>query len=424
MKKRIIICCDGTWNAPDKNPTNVVKLVRAIRPLDSHGVHQVVFYDQGVGTQGGVDKWIGGGFGKGVRKNILDGYRFLVHNFQPGDEIYCFGFSRGAYTARALGGMLNAVGLIGKDELSQLTDVYKYYRTHPEQRATEKYQSNYRPDVTMIGVWDTVGALGAPTPVLGRFTKRFVSFFDTKLSPYIKNAYHALAIDEQRGPFKPDLWTGQINADQTVEQVWFAGVHSDIGGGYRERGLSDIALQWMIEKSQDLGLEFDANMIGSPHFLNPDIMQPIHDSYGTGYKLLSLVGVDRFVRRLSGAPNNPPVNVSIHPSVELKREQDAKYRPANYEVLNKGLDNRIVALDEQRRKVRQQAKVVAAKIAARDSESDCELINYSALGGAMLRADCPVDVNDKVAVSSEYFAKTMGDVVWKEGDRIGVQFAH
>ncbi len=415
MKKRIIICCDGTWNEPDKNPTNVVKLVRAIAPVDRHGVHQVVFYDQGVGTHGLTDKYLGGGFGMGVKKNILDAYRFLVHNYTPGDEIFCFGFSRGAYTARALCGMLNATGLIEKSQLSQLSDVYKYYRTRPEKREAEKYQSNLRPEIKMIGVWDTVGALGAPTPILGRFTKRFISFFDTKLSPYIKNAYHALALDEQRGPFKPDLWTGSVKTGQTVEQVWFAGVHSDVGGGYREQGLSDIALTWMLTNAEELGLEFDQAMLKNAHFFKPDITTPIHNSYRTGYKLLEKLRVKKHVRNIEGDPKNPPINVSVHKSVDQKMSQDESYRPVNY-------DHAPVS-SERRKFVRQPASASNAVVGINGEETACNIVDFNSLGGARIRSDLELGEQEVIHLSSDYFAKTVGSVAWKDGKEYGIRFA-
>lgn len=423
MKKRLIICCDGTWNEPDKNPTNVVKLVRAIKPVDSAGMHQVVFYDQGVGTQGGVDKYLGGAFGKGVRRNILEAYRFLVHNYSQDDEIYCFGFSRGAYTARALVGMLNATGLIEKDELTELPEVYKYYRTHPEKRLGKKYIDNYRPKVTMIGVWDTVGALGAPTPLLGRFTKRMVSFFDTRLSPFVKNAFHALAIDEQRGPFQPDLWTGKITPNQTVEQVWFAGVHSDVGGGYRETGLSDISLKWMMEKAEQLGLEFDSNLVDNPFFLQPDVTQPIHQSYGVGYKVLSYLGSDKCVRNLQGKTDDPPINVRIHPSVQQKCKKDTLYQPENLSTFSQE-KHQPIALDDKRRHLRHKTKVQQATLETPQGATDCQVVDFSPIGGARVKGKLDVHENDSVALSSKYFAKTIGQVAWKNGEEFGVKFVN
>ncbi len=421
MKKRLIICCDGTWNEPDKNPTNVVKLVRAIKPTDSAGIHQVVFYDQGVGTLGGADRFLGGAFGKGVRRNILEAYRFLVHNYNQEDEIYCFGFSRGAYTARALVGMLNATGLIEKDELSELPEVYKYYRTEPHKRLGKKYIDNYRPKVTMVGVWDTVGALGAPTPILGRFTKPMVSFFDTRLSPYVKNAFHALAIDEHRGPFKPDLWTGTINSDQTVEQVWFAGVHSDIGGGYRETGLSDISLKWMMEKSELLGLEFDSNLVDNPFFLQPELTQPIHDSYSMGYKLLNYIGAEKYVRSLIGDDGDVPINVSIHPSVYQKCQRDSSYKPENLSTFTQVKDQPI-ALDDKRRHLRHKTKVQQATLETPQGATNCQVVDFSPIGGARVKGTLDVHENDSVALSSKYFAKTIGKVAWKNGEEFGVKF--
>jgi uncharacterized protein (DUF2235 family) len=244
MKKKIIICCDGTWNSPDQSsdgrpvPTNVVKLVRALNPIDANNVAQIIYYNQGVGTGDVVDKLIGGSTGYGISQNILDCYRFLANNFVPGDDIYCFGFSRGAYTARAFAGLVASYGLLPKQELDKLPIIYKLSRIVPEKRPKHKFYQEVeslksisnKPRFKFIGVWDTVGALGAPTPMLGWITRKiWVGFHNTRLNN-IDYAYHALAIDERREPFKPNLWT-HAGDSKEMKQVWFSGCHSNIGGG-------------------------------------------------------------------------------------------------------------------------------------------------------------------------------------------------
>ncbi|MCG8519961.1 MAG: DUF2235 domain-containing protein [Pseudomonadales bacterium] len=447
-KKRIILCCDGTWNQPDIDPTNVVKLVRSIRPTGPDGTEQVVFYDEGVGTGSRVDRLLGGAFGKGVAKNVLDCYRFLVHNYSHEDEIYCFGFSRGAYTARAVAGFVHAVGLMEKSELETLPKAYRYYRTPPEQRPNSIYDENVRPDIRMIGVWDTVGAMGAPTPLLKNLTSHWVGFFNTHLSPQVKHAYQALALDEQRGPFAPDLWTGQINDDQTVEQCWFRGVHSDIGGGYKEAGLSDIALLWMADKARTLGLDFDATYLAG--LTDPDPAMPAHDSFSTGYRLLEMLRFEKGIRAVYGDPADPPLNVAIHHSVE-RLVRSGKYLPRNPDFPElEGMPSRVETTsgiatasqpaaaatdapdsdtipsrgEDRRQSRRHQVGPVEAELAVSQGAQpmSCQLLDFSPGGGVRIRTEQAIKEGDRVQIASDLFDPADAVCVWHQGDEHGLAF--
>ena len=177
----------------------------------------------------------GGAFGNGLSNNIQDAYRFLAHNYVDGDQVYLFGFSRGAYTARSLAGMISQCGLLQKESLEYFPDLYGYYRADDEEKKCTKYRKirhknfTHRPHVrvNMIGVWDTVGALGIPLTGLRLLTRGRYEFHETNLNGYIDNAFQALAIDESRGPFIPCLWRKPENGHSVnVEQVWFAGSHS------------------------------------------------------------------------------------------------------------------------------------------------------------------------------------------------------
>lgn len=268
-KKRIIVCCDGTWNQPfqEGGSTNVAKTVRAIRPSDDAGVPQIVYYDPGVGTGNWFDRLVGGGLGVGLSQNVQDGYLFIVANYQPGDEIYLFGFSRGAYTVRSLAGLIGAVGILYKSLLARFPAAYAYYRTPSVNRNGElktgllpaKRHENV--PVKFLGVWDTVGALGIPGGPLRWASKWRYSFHDVDLGKHIRHAYHALAIDERRRSFEPSIWKKVADAEQKVEQVWFCGAHSNVGGGYENTGLSDIAWKWMLEKASGCDLALDREYI-------------------------------------------------------------------------------------------------------------------------------------------------------------------
>lgn len=417
QNKRIVICCDGTWNKPDSEPTNVVKLARGILPF-ANNCHQVVFYDQGVGTEGFFDKYIGGAFGVGVAKNILDAYRFIVHNYQLGDEIYCFGFSRGAYTVRALGGLLNTIGLLPKNQLEHLSDAYAYYRTHPEKRDANAYSDYLRPNVKMMGVWDTVGALGSPTPIVGKIAKRrWIGFFDTSLSSYIKNAYQALALDEKRQPFKADLWTGEINDDQCVEQRWFPGVHSNVGGGYDDVGLSDLTLAWMVQKAEHLDLGFEASFIEA---LKPRFDGKLYDSFSPVYHLFKSMNGDSGVRAVDGEPGNPPLNIRIDQSAYFRTNIVEDYEPEN--LLNKHHEEEEhFTMDVLSRAfIREDTPGLVAEVEYGALSSKCEVVNISE-GGLQLLYEG--EMSGPVKISSPKFSTKVANIAWHRKGQYGLKFA-
>ena len=232
------------------------------------------YYLDGVGTKSWVDKLPGGVFGSGLWHNVQKAYQFLVDYYEPGDEIYLFGFSRGAYTARSVVGMLRKCGILKRDERNDIESAYEFYRNRdvkptdktPSTSACRRPTPDARssPDsktcrrVRFIGVWDTVGSLGIPLGTLGRIFNRKHRFHDVSLSRTVENAYHALAIDEGRRPFAPTLWEQHPKAEKQVSgQRWFAGVHTNIGGGNADARQSDRALLWMMSKARACGLEFD-----------------------------------------------------------------------------------------------------------------------------------------------------------------------
>jgi uncharacterized protein (DUF2235 family) len=278
MKKRLIVCCDGTWNWPDQNgnPTNVVKMTRAIRPAADDGTVQTVFYDTGVGTGNRLDRIAGGMLGAGLAENVKQAYASLAYNYEPGDEVYFFGFSRGAFTVRSLGGLIGLVGILDKRHMDKFRHAWDYYRTPPRQRTAPQREEFLRRfgdalprkmRIDFIGVWDTVGALGIPFGPLRYFGKRTYQFHNTNLGDNVARAYQALAIDEHRRLFTPAIWKREAGIEdrlraygideQVIEQTWFAGAHSNVGGGYPDTGLSDIAFVWMARKAQSCGLALD-----------------------------------------------------------------------------------------------------------------------------------------------------------------------
>jgi uncharacterized protein (DUF2235 family) len=344
--KRLIICCDGTWNSATQSvngvacPTNVLGLVWRIAKRDGD-VSQVVYYDQGIGTGNVLDRYYGGLSGAGLLGNINDAYRFLMANYEMGDEIFLFGFSRGAFTVRSLVGMVRKCGILKPGSVAHYIDSLRLYRRsdcRPDGKDPTDFRTKHSicgaEDVSVhfLGVWDTVGALGIPFRVLRWLDARQYQFHDTELSRCVARAYHALAIDECRPPFQATLWDYVPKDGQKVEQRWFCGVHSDVGGGYIARGLSDIALQWMMEKASECGLAFDETA-RQAYPLQPDYGVPLHDSRRGAYRLWRPsrreIGVVNRHNRLPTEAGKLDPTQRIHESVLARWDADESYRPAN-----------------------------------------------------------------------------------------------
>ena len=338
--KKIILCADGTWNTPHgpsqlANDTNARKLYRLLQASNS----QLRYYDSGVGTGGTpFEHFFGGAFGEGLFQKIKDGYQFLSYVWDPSDEIYIFGFSRGAYTARSLAGMIAAFGAPTKDLDNQTVDkIFAAYRITDKNerevakaRLIEQYDLN-PVTVRMLGVWDTVGALGIPGHLFAPFDEEKYGFLDTTLNPNVQKAYHAVSIDERRASFRPTLWTEADGSprpnDDQMQQVWFPGVHSDVGGGYADDRLSNITLKWMIDKAKGCGLLFDdsavAQCLGAAPF---DPLGPAHDEW----KLIPW-----------GPPSHRvvPSNAVMSSTVQLRIDHaESAYLPANLSIGNGKLE--------------------------------------------------------------------------------------
>ena len=297
MTKKLVVCSDGTWNSPDQPiPSNAAKLKQALLKTDSNGIEQRLFYDPGIGVESNfIKKYVGGATGWGISENIRDCYEFLMNNYASDDEIYCFGFSRGAYTVRSLIGFVTSFGLLNKQDRELFNHnfdmIYKLYRIKPQKRPLHKnYEKveqlksrTVKPRCKLVGVWDTIGALGAPTPLMGWISRQlWVGFHDTELRN-TDYAYHALAIDERREPFRPSVWTSTQDDCQEMRQVWFAGSHTNVGGGYRYPGLADTTFLWMIKMARLRGLEFDQAYLDDPRNTNPDYRDQINDSFSPPY---------------------------------------------------------------------------------------------------------------------------------------------
>lgn len=328
--KNIVICCDGTGNEYSENNTNVVETYAICKKTPG----QIVFYDPGVGTGGWEymdgkqpgensiralkDKTTG----KGLQKNVNDAYGYLMETYEAGDKIYLFGFSRGAFTVRSLAGMLYKVGLLPADNDNLIPYAAKLYNIEGNIEMAHGFRDTFSRHcpVHFIGVWDTVASL---------VMNAGVRWHSGALNPEVSNGFHAVSIDEKRKDFPPSLWLddpAHLTANQTVEQVWFAGVHSDVGGWYHERGLANTSLHWMLENAKAKGLKIDQAKLDT-YIANPH--DKIHNSR-TGLWLVR----GTHVRQI-------PLGAKVHSSVfRRKKNASAKYKPKNlltpskYEVVD------------------------------------------------------------------------------------------
>lgn len=377
MTKNIIICCDGTGNEIEANLSNVLKLFRTIKRTDS----QIVFYDPGIGTLSSSDAWsrlkhkakavFGLITGHGLDQNILDAYRFLMENYEDGDRIYMFGFSRGAYTVRALGGFLRLVGLLNREQANLCDYALTAYKRAAEKDdfqiawRFQRITSARRIPIKFVGVWDTVSSVLVPRP------DRFFIPSMQKLPYTATNSFvavfrHAMAIDERRRMFRVNRWTDPQEFQpnpfdksgdplaQDIRQVWFAGVHSDVGGGYPEdqSGLAKYALQWMLDEAKEHGLQISTRMYnhlvlghdregGSRSYVKPDAAAKAHNSMSIGWFLLELfpkrVKWREWKKRWSllglylplSEPRHIENGARIHRSVLERIDRVPDYKPVN-----------------------------------------------------------------------------------------------
>jgi len=335
MTKNIVICSDGTGNYFGPEKTNVALTFEAI--IKNQSDRQVCSYDPGVGTSdpSGKPRKINVGlltekaFAFGLKKNVIDGYKFLIDNYEDGDRVFLFGFSRGAFTVRCLAGMLLKCGLISKNSDELIPSLSKaYFNQKNNKKATADFRkSNSVVNCTpyFMGVWDTVRSFGY---IYGR------QFPNNKLNPEIKYAYQAISIDERRKNFTVSLWdeaNKPENPHQILEQVWFVGDHSDVGGshinkktGVPQRGLPDITLEWMLKKAEASGLLLNNNWneVLAP---NPDgVMHDLKNFLWKGLEFLQIPRWDIPPRRII------PDEAMIHESVRRRiSNSEKKYSPKN-----------------------------------------------------------------------------------------------
>ena len=287
MPKNIVIFSDGTGQEGGVGAnSNIYKLFNMI---EDRTERQVAFYDRGLGT--GVHKISGSIAGLGISRNIKDCYRFLFENFNAGDQVYLFGFSRGAATMRSLSSFIHHFGILPQSRPELISQAYKIYQISDGNKRVTKAAEFIDRHHTMwtrirfLGCYDTVAALGLPWPTLSALMELLPfmrhRFHDFKLSQCVDHACQALAIDDARKVFHPILWDEDCEQVQSIRQVWFSGMHTDVGGGYPEQQLSDIPLAWLTNEAVGLGLN-----IYPKHkvTINENINGIMHNSRGSFWK--------------------------------------------------------------------------------------------------------------------------------------------
>lgn len=351
--KRLVVFLDGTWNTVNTN-TNVWRMRALCAPVGADGKPQLAYYSIG------VNGFLGGAFGQGIDENILLSYEWLVENYNAGDEIFVFGFSRGAYAARSLAGLVAIDGVLKPGSpigIGELFDRHKQRQTTiwrlEEMEAAgdtstfttqEKWLLKYSQPVQVrfVGVWDTVGSLGWKKGNIPGVSRSSFDYLQTGLRIHILNAYQALAIDEHRDDFAPTLWTKRLpkNASavvaeprpiSSVEQRWFVGAHANVGGGYQTDLLAQPPLRWMMKKAEVHGLSFRSEVELDGNHLTA----PIADSYGEfaggmyswlSSRLYRSIGRDADIR---DDGSHISVNETIDASVFDRWRVDPTYRPKN-----------------------------------------------------------------------------------------------
>lgn len=333
-KQRLVILFDGTWNDP-QDRTNVYKM--GLHIVDEDGdIRQRFYYEPGVGT-GRFEKFRGGVFGYGLTRNLLQGYDWLIRNYNEQSEIFIFGFSRGAYTARSLAGLINKCGLLNlstPDLLEQADKLYRDKSLNADSPECHAFRAQYSQQINIdfLGVWDTVGALGVPGTMIserGRY-----SWHDTELSTIVLRAYQAMALDEHREAYDSVLWTS-YDGDKDIEQIdieqrWFIGAHANVGGGYGEDLLPDITFAWMHQKAVAAGLHLKPFTPAVDAYRTPprnSFAEFLKGSYSF-FRRITRKGDGRHIRAFAvNHLGDPAVNVTVDPSVWQRWQAFADYRP-------------------------------------------------------------------------------------------------
>ncbi|MCO7227161.1 DUF2235 domain-containing protein [Pleionea sp. CnH1-48] len=423
--KRIVICCDGIWSLPTPYSTNVQKIVQGIKTRSLSGTLQKIYYDKGEVHVQHSKNYLDAFIGLDIKQRVIHAYRFLAENYQPGDEIYCFGVSRGAFIIRMLVGLVDTVGVLKVLDDKALNNAFSYYQNPNQRRYQDEYEDNLRPAIKLLGVWDTIGAAPLSHIFMKAVGDEAASFNNTHVSLIVENAYQALAIDENRNHFKPALWTGTALPYQDIKQVWFPGTHEDICGGFKECGLSDISLNWMIKQAEEIGLEFNTAYVSSKKNINPLISGILHQQHHWLQHFLSYCLGPEEQRSLDGEEEELAISVSIHNSILRRMSFDKDYHPNNLSAYPNHVDVVKDEIDASDRRGKERVKTdgLHGTLEFHNAFATCEILDYSSHGGLCIRCDNKLQKKDYVLVSSPKFARKKATCIWQVGNMYGLKFA-
>lgn len=353
MSRQVVLCFDGTNNKyADRDDTNVIKLYQM---LDQSTDQCLRYYQPGIGTMAPIGMWgrtkkwfiekLDLAIAWLLEDHVCDGYRYLMRYYEPGDRIFIFGFSRGAYTARAVAAMIHKVGLLTRGNEELIPFAWDTFKREKRKEVYEGFKATFSRsvDIYMIGVWDTVSSVG------WMWNPTHLAF--SANNPSVRYVRHAVSIDERRAYFPQNMWTGTSNDPDAIKQVWFPGVHCDIGGGYKEyeeAGLSKDALQWMVKEAEPLGLKLDQGIKGkiipakdTPDYCAPNPLGMMHKSLAGWWWLAEFVPklyhdpADGYAKRLQihlgrsrFIPETPPP--VVHRSMQIRKsDPKSQYNPKN-----------------------------------------------------------------------------------------------
>lgn len=437
---------DGT----SLNVNNAVNSNTANKTINSKSAEnrQLIYYHPGNKTQSLIKRWFTSHLGSHIHEQILLSYQFLMTNYRQGDEIFLLGASQGAYSVRSLADLISTIGILKAEDLPYLDEAYQYYRTPIERRGHGKFyhvhqlaqhaqEANRTPYIQFLGVWDTVGGQGAPTPVFHSASQwQHIGFHSTELSHQVENAYQALALDETQSLFSPDLWTDKPETAH-VKQVWFSGSHLDVCGGNLNTGLSDISLQWMIEQAQKHGLSFDLDYLSQ--ICQPNLETPIHNSETRLDKTLGQAGLHSPHIRLPKTPsfgmqyNQKGIEESVHPSVQLRLASKLVESPdiTESQISQLPLSETEVNMNttaknkesERRHKRRTPLKNESGLLHVNGKTHACLLLDITQGQGLRIQSALEIPKGSDITIDGTEIGPLYGKVVWHRGTQTGISLA-
>ncbi len=441
MARKLVIFSDCCWVRPQlrsKNrrvPGNVSIAHQCLLPTDVHGNDQISYFRDSDRPFPRSRRLIRRYTGIGLKSEIFDNYRFLVENYQVGDDIYLLGAGLGAFNLRRLADLIDRVGLLEPEDIHLLPTVFEYSQIPfdaldtPAAKIFERQLNGRHVRIRFLGCWDTVGSFGLPIIGLNRISQSWMMLHDHKVNGNVDNAFQALALDEGRRLYKPGLWVGAHSPSLgQIEQVWFAGSHENVVGGRRDSGLSDIALAWLLDRAQSQGLNLDTERLQelSAPDVNGQLARKRRKFLGLPLSLTRYYvrPIDQTSAGFSGFSRMIPEK--IHESVLTKQQQDLSYRPYQLTSLQPGdipiFRDHAENFENKRRHFRRKVDWPAF-ILDGDEKLNASLVDFSKSGACVwLRGKVPVGTTIVLQSSRAFVDGLKSRVVWAKDNFLGLEF--